>query len=79
MVTIHTCRYFQCEPKHGLFAPLPKIEKLACAADSGECKLYMCVDMHLIDTQCTYMYRRVGFLSTHCTNVLLLLYIKYIK
>jgi hypothetical protein len=25
-------RYFQCPPKHGLFAPLPKVEKLA---DSG--------------------------------------------
>lgn len=26
-------RYFQCAPRHGLFAPLPKVEKLASAAD----------------------------------------------
>ncbi len=29
-------RYFQCEPKHGLFAPLPKVEKLATAGSEGE-------------------------------------------
>lgn len=28
-------RYFQCEPKHGLFAPLPKVEKLATAGSEG--------------------------------------------
>ena len=28
----YCCRYFQCPPRHGLFAPLPKVEKLA---DSG--------------------------------------------
>ena len=31
-VAMCLCRYFQCPPKHGLFAPLPKVEKLA---DSG--------------------------------------------
>ena len=32
------CRYFQCAPRHGLFAPLPKVEKLASAADEeGVC------------------------------------------
>ena len=29
---IRLYRYFQCPPRHGLFAPLPKVEKLA---DSG--------------------------------------------
>ncbi len=29
-------RYFQCQPRYGLFAPLPKVEKLASAADEGK-------------------------------------------
>ena len=35
-ISFATCRYFQCEPKYGLFAPLPKVEKLASAADEGQ-------------------------------------------
>ena len=34
---LYICRrYFQCEAKHGLFAPLPKVEKLATAGSEGE-------------------------------------------
>ena len=32
----YVCRYFQCPPKHGLFAPLPKVEKLATAGSEGK-------------------------------------------
>lgn len=28
-VTLYCCRYFQCEPKYGLFAPAHKIKKIA--------------------------------------------------
>ena len=28
-VSKFTCRYFQCPPQHGLFAPLPRVEKVA--------------------------------------------------
>ena len=26
---LNVCRYFQCPPQHGLFAPLPRVEKAA--------------------------------------------------
>ena len=34
------CRYFQCPPRHGLFAPLPKVEKQASAGSPANEGIY---------------------------------------
>ena len=32
-VSLLLFRYFQCEPAHGLFAPLPKVERVGTAGE----------------------------------------------
>ena len=46
------CRYFQCPPKHGLFAPLPKVEKLADSGLPPEEGVYMYMYIHVHDYSC---------------------------
>ena len=38
-------RYFQCQPAHGLFAPLPKVERVGTA---GEVHVYMYGNINMI-------------------------------
>lgn len=41
------CRYFQCEPLFGLFAPLPKVEKIAGNTITLNTHTYTCMNKEL--------------------------------